>query len=133
LAPELGSRVTKVTYPANGGALRTATNGYSPSGTYDARGFPLGDPLTTWSKDDAVTGSTTAGKITTVSNLLGQTVSYSDVWGTVTTIIYDQVGRVTSTTTTLTSSPSTQTESTITTSTAKSTPSVTPSGPHRPM
>jgi RHS repeat-associated protein len=105
------SRVTQVAYPANGGTARTATNGYSPSGAYDANGVPLGDPLTTWAKDDAVTGSTTAGKITTVSNLLGQTVSYTDVWGTVTTAIYDQVGRVTSTTTKLTSSPDAQTES----------------------
>jgi hypothetical protein len=41
-----------------------------------------GDPLT-----QSVTDST--GTITSVGNLLGQTVSYTDVWGTVTTPTYN--------------------------------------------
>ncbi len=94
------SRVTKVTYPANGGTARTATTSYSSTGTYDTNGVPSGDPLTGWVQDDAVTGSPTSGRITAVSNLLGQSVSYTDVWGTISTALYDQAGRVASTTAT---------------------------------
>jgi YD repeat-containing protein len=38
-----------------------------------------------------------AGTITTKVDLLGRVVSYTDVWGKVTTTAYDQAGRVTQT------------------------------------
>ncbi|WP_306295601.1 MULTISPECIES: RHS repeat-associated core domain-containing protein [Clavibacter] len=56
-----------------------------------------GDPLTGAVSDGSVTGSTSGGTVTTVANLLGQAVKYTDVWGTVTTMSYDAAGRVTST------------------------------------
>lgn len=71
----------------------------SSSGTRTAAfGFAdaSGDPLTVWAQDDAVAGSPTNGRITAVSDLLGRIVSYTDVWGTVTTSSYDLVGRVVS-------------------------------------
>ena len=73
-------------YAAYGGAAaRTATFDYAVAG----------DPLTR-SVSDPV------GTITTVIDLLGRTVSYSDVWGTVTTPAYEaQTGRVLSVTTTI--------------------------------
>ena len=88
------SRITSTTYPANGGTARTATISYSSTGTYDAGGNPLGDPLTVWSQDDGVTGSPTSGRITTTSDLLGQTKTYTDVWGTVSTNFYNILGQV---------------------------------------
>ena len=49
----------------------------------------------------AVVGSPNGSTITTVTDLLGRTVSYTDVWGTVTTPTYDPAsGRVTQITTT---------------------------------
>jgi len=56
-----------------------------------------GDPLAGAVSDGAVTGSTSGGTVTTVANLLGQAVKYTDVWGTVTTMSYDVAGRLTST------------------------------------
>lgn len=83
-------RVTSQTYPDS--PTRTVTYSYTADGT------ATGDPLTTWVKDDSVTG---APKITAISDLLGRTVTYSDVWGTNTTASYDPVtGRVTSVSTT---------------------------------
>ncbi|MFS0794508.1 PA14 domain-containing protein [Microbacterium sp. 1P10AE] len=62
-----------------------------------------------------VTGPTIAGSsnstITTKTDLLGRTTSYTDVWGTVTTPTYEALtGRVLKTTTTGTGIPSTDTE-----------------------
>ena len=93
--------------------------------TYDARGAvtstsvagPAGTPAVTSSTTKPVrvanggyifttTGATIAGSpnnstITTVTDLLGRTVSYADVWGTVTTPTYDPAsGRVTQVSTT---------------------------------
>jgi RHS repeat-associated protein len=73
-------RVTSTSYPAYGtAAARTVTNTYAVGG----------DPLTT-SVADA------AGTLTTVSNLIGETTSSTDVWGTVTTASYNQLGQLTS-------------------------------------
>ena len=55
-----------------------------------------GDPLVVAVHDSASPGT---GTITTVSDLLGRTVSYTDVHDTTTTSSYDQAGRVTGTTT----------------------------------
>ena len=76
------SRVTSRTVPAYGTEpARTITFTYAVGG----------DPLTS-SVTDA------AGTVTTRADLLGRAVSYTDVWGKVTTTAYDQAGRVTSTT-----------------------------------
>jgi RHS repeat-associated protein len=73
-------RVTSTVLSAFGGtAARTVTTNYAVSG----------DPLT-----QTVTDPT--GTITSVGNLLGQTVTYTDVWGTVTTPSYNILGQVTS-------------------------------------
>jgi RHS repeat-associated protein len=52
-----------------------------------------GDPLTQSVSDPT-------GTITSVGNMLGQTVTYTDVWGTVTTPSYNLLGQVTSVSTT---------------------------------
>lgn len=75
----------------SGQTSRTITNGYTS---------PSGDPRTSWMQDDATTGSTTGGRITTTVDLLGRTVATTDVWGTVTTSNYNRLGQITSTTTT---------------------------------
>ncbi|HEX4400221.1 MAG TPA: hypothetical protein VHZ98_02720, partial [Galbitalea sp.] len=60
-----------------------------------------GDPLTTSVRDTTpVPGSPGGDVVTTVSNLLGETVSSTDVWGTVTVSSYNLLGEVTSTTVT---------------------------------
>lgn len=63
------------------------TNGFTSTGASS------GDPLTSWTEDPA-------GRTTTKVDLLGQAVSYTDVWGTLTTAVYDRLGRITSTSTT---------------------------------
>ena len=86
-------RTTQTVYPAFGvGAARTAKFSYTADGTL------TGDPLTTWVQDDSVVGSTNHSRITTITDLLGRTISYNDVWGTITTALYDLAGRLTSTT-----------------------------------
>ncbi len=79
-------RVTQQTHPAFGTSpARTVTNNYAVGG----------DPLTASLSD-------TAGTITAVADLLGRTVTYTDIYGTVTTPSYDLVtGRVTSVSTTV--------------------------------
>jgi RHS repeat-associated protein len=73
-----------VSYPSNAtDPARTVTENYAVSG----------DPLVTSVSDSA-------GTITSVGNLLGQTVTYTDVWGTVTTPSYNILGQVTSVSTT---------------------------------
>ncbi|SDZ12133.1 PA14 domain-containing protein [Herbiconiux ginsengi] len=81
-------RPTTKTSASLAAPVRTTTYGYASSS---------GDPLTSWVQDDRTTGSPTSGRITTVMNLLGQAVSKTDVWGTLTTMAYDILGRVTST------------------------------------
>ena len=78
-------RVQTQTYPAPSPApVRTVTNNYVV-GT---------DPLTSSTSDSA-------GTLTTTTDLLGRTISYTDAFGTVTSTVYDAVtGRVSSVTTT---------------------------------
>ncbi|WP_190278759.1 PA14 domain-containing protein [Cellulomonas sp. B6] len=74
-------RVTTVTYPAEGPTpARTVTTSYAVGG----------DPLTQATSDTAAPGS---GTTTTKVDLLGRVVSYTDVWGVVTTTSYDAAGR----------------------------------------
>ena len=85
--------VTSQSYPAlDGNAAYTVTDGYYADG---ATASPLVDTTSS-----PVTGSTNGGTITTVTNLDGQVTSYTDVWGTVTTDAYNQVGQLTGQTTT---------------------------------
>jgi RHS repeat-associated protein len=80
--------------------------------TFDARGRPVttvypafgGSPARTVTHTHAVAGnplvssvSDPAGTITTIVDLLGRVVSYTDVWDKTTTTGYDQLGRVTQT------------------------------------
>ena len=77
-------RVTKVAYSGVGATpARTVSSVYSGSS---------GDPLVS-SVSDSV------GTITTTTDLLGQILSYKDVWGTVTTSQWDRTGRLTTTST----------------------------------
>jgi YD repeat-containing protein len=73
-------------------AMLTSTT-WQPNGIASENYAVSGDPLT-----QSVTDS--SGTITSVGNLLGQTVSYTDVWGTVTTPTYNLRGQVTSVSTT---------------------------------
>lgn len=77
-------RTIEVTYPAYGDtAARTATFTHAVAG----------DPLTSRAEDPA-------GAITTTVDLLGRTVSYTDVWGAVTTTGYNLLGQATTSTVT---------------------------------
>ncbi|MES2170962.1 MAG: PA14 domain-containing protein [Actinomycetota bacterium] len=77
-------RVTSVAYPAfDGSPARTVTNLYSVGG----------DPLTGSVSDSS-------GTITSVTDLLGRTVKYTDALGTVTQTSYNILGQVTQTATT---------------------------------
>ncbi len=85
-------RVTKTTVPAYGGEPGRTT-------MYTYTWTPTG--LVTAVSDNAVTASPNGSKITTTTDLLGRTTSYTDVFNTVTTPTYqDLTGRVTSVTTT---------------------------------
>ncbi|GAA0592893.1 hypothetical protein GCM10010394_22720 [Streptomyces crystallinus] len=78
-------RVVKRSAPAYGGkAARSVITDWAVGG----------DPLTSKATDDS-------GSITTVIDLLGQEVSYTDVNGVTSTARYDQVGRLISDTTTI--------------------------------
>jgi len=60
-----------------------------------------GNPLISYAQDGAITGSPNGSRITTTSDLLGRTTSYTDVWNTVTTPTYEaRTGRVLSVSTT---------------------------------
>ena len=83
-------RMATQTMKGLGTSARTITYAYTGAD---------GNPLVSSVKDDRTVGSTTQGKITTVVDLLGRTTSSTDVWDTDTTIKYDRLGRVVSTTT----------------------------------
>ena len=84
------SRAATSTTPAYGNSpARTVTNNYAVGG----------DPLVSSTTDGAVAGSPNGSTITTQIDLLGQSVSYTDVWNTVTTTSYDRTGKVTAVTT----------------------------------
>lgn len=76
------SRTTEVDYPAYGASpARIATFSYTHDGTL------TGDPLTSWAEDEA-------GRITTVTDLLGRVVKYTDVWGVQATSNYNRLGQL---------------------------------------
>lgn len=86
---------TCMTYDARGRLTQKVIPAF---GTQPARmltyNFAVGNgPLTTSVTD--VTGTDPPSTITTVSDLLGQMVSYTDVWGKSTAYSYDQAGRQT--------------------------------------
>ena len=85
-------RTTSTVFSAYGStASRTATFNYASGG----------NPLVTYSEDGSVAGSPNGSRITTVSDLLGRTKTYTDVWNTVTTPTYEaRTGRVLSVLTT---------------------------------
>jgi RHS repeat-associated protein len=109
-APASGTAVTsEVIYDAAGRVV-ASRNGADPwtCTSYDARGRVVtvavpalnGAPARTVSTNYAVGGnplvsavSDATGAITTVVDLLGRVTSYTDTSGTVTTTVYDQVGR----------------------------------------
>lgn len=103
-------RVMKQTIPAFGVDTtgRALTYTYSAGG-YDSNNNQVGDPLTATVTDSTQTSTPTHGTITTVIDLDGSTVSYTDTLGTVTTTAYNQALQVTSATATLPDS-STHTE-----------------------
>lgn len=85
-------RSAGVTFPASGTIpARSVTSGYTSDGTAS------GDPRTTSVTDSSITGSPTSGAVTTVLDLLGRAVGYTDVWGLSTTTTYDLAGYVTQT------------------------------------
>jgi len=73
-------RVTSVAYPAGGGQpARTVTTTYTVTAT----------GVRTTVSDGAVAGSPNGSTITTELDLLGRTISSTDVWGTTTVPTYD--------------------------------------------
>jgi RHS repeat-associated protein len=96
---DTAGRVSTVSYPAfgTGGVTRTVTYNYAVVPI----GGTTGDPLTTTVSDDApIPGSLHGDVVQSVSNLLGQTVSSTDVWGTTTVPQYNLLGQVISSVTT---------------------------------
>ncbi len=72
-------RINQQTYPKNDGTgTRTVTTTYTPT----AAGISVA------TADGSVSGSPNGGKVTTVTDLLGRAVSYTDVWGAVTTTTF---------------------------------------------
>ncbi|MBX3100119.1 MAG: VCBS repeat-containing protein [Salinibacterium sp.] len=92
-----------VTFDVRG---RVSTSYFSAFGASPARTVTYnyasgGNPLATYVEDGAVAGSPNGSRISTTVDLLGRTVSYTDVWNTVTTPSYAALtGRVTSVSTT---------------------------------
>lgn len=80
---------TCMTYDARGRAVLTTVPGYNgqPGRTITNNYAVGGNPLITATTDDQ-------GTITSVSDLLGRNVSYTDVRGNVTTSVYDDQGRL---------------------------------------
>ncbi|TIH31226.1 PA14 domain-containing protein, partial [Subtercola vilae] len=88
------NRATKTVYPAYGGQpARTVTVSFTDTGA------ATGNPLKGSATDDSIASTTTGGKISTTTDLLGRTVTYTDVWNTVTTPTYNAIGQVISTST----------------------------------
>ncbi|QWL29453.1 PA14 domain-containing protein [Rathayibacter toxicus] len=82
-------RSVSVTYPATDTvAARTVNHRYTSDGTSG------GDPRVVVVADSSVTGSPTDGTVTTVTDLLGRTTRYTDVWNVVTETTYDLTGNV---------------------------------------
>jgi len=86
-----GRVVSSTTVGQTGSTSRTTSTTYTPSAT----------GMTVAVSDGAVSGSPNGSTTTTVTDLLGRTTSYTDVWGTVTTYAYESLtGRLLSTSTT---------------------------------
>jgi YD repeat-containing protein len=83
------SRPTTTTYPATVDDPGTPINEALPARTVTNTYAVGGNPLITSTND-------TTGTISTTTDLLGRTVSYTDIHGTVTTSAYTQDGRITS-------------------------------------
>ncbi|KQY48005.1 hypothetical protein [Cellulomonas sp. Root137] len=128
-APAVGSAVeSKVVYDQYGRTIGTWTSGDDTKWTcttYDKRGrvtettYPDGrtvtnnykvdrDPLTTSVRDSEVS-SPNGGTVTTRIDLLGRVTSYTDVWGVTTETEYDNAGRPSMSTTTVTTAGATST------------------------
>lgn len=91
------------TFDARGRSTSTVFSafGTSPARTATYTYASGGNPLISYAEDGAVAGSPNGSRITTVSDLLGRTTSYTDVWNTVTTPAYEsRTGRVLSVSTT---------------------------------
>ncbi|WP_146242808.1 PA14 domain-containing protein [Curtobacterium sp. MCBD17_019] len=87
-------------YDTRGRTVKTTTSAFNGQpGSTETTSYSA-DGLTTAVTDNGVTGSPNGATVTTRTDLLGQTVSYTDVWGTTTTSQYDAAGRVTSVTAT---------------------------------
>lgn len=89
---DLRGRTTSTVFSAFGASpARTAIFNYASGG----------NPLVSYVEDGAVTGSPNGSRITTQTDLLGRSTSYTDVWNTVTVPSYEPLtGRVTSVSTT---------------------------------
>ncbi|TIH32271.1 PA14 domain-containing protein, partial [Subtercola vilae] len=88
------NRAIKTVYPAYGGQpARTVTVSFTDTGA------ATGNPLKGSVVDDSIASTTTGGKISGTSDLLGRAVNYTDVWNTVTTPTYNAIGQVISTST----------------------------------
>ncbi|PDQ34879.1 MAG: hypothetical protein B5766_08950 [Candidatus Lumbricidophila eiseniae] len=89
-----GDRVWScISYDDRGRVIRTTGAEGVTTTSYTSDGTAGGDPLVGWVEDSN-------GRVTTRVDLLGRVVRYQDVWGTVTTTGYNDLGQpVTSTTT----------------------------------
>lgn len=85
---------------------RPTSTVFSPYGSIGARTATYnyasgGNPLVAFVEDGTVTGSPNGSRITTTTDLLGRVTQYTDVWNTITNMVYEsQTGRVTSVSTT---------------------------------
>ncbi|WP_172582636.1 PA14 domain-containing protein [Subtercola boreus] len=100
-------RIIQTSYPAYGtGATqqpaRTVTTAYTGANN---------DPLTGSVTDSSLaTNTTNAGRVAATIDLLGRTVSYADVWNTITTSTLNAIGQTTKTVTIANASSATTTE-----------------------
>ncbi|GGE96796.1 hypothetical protein D9V28_07205 [Mycetocola zhadangensis] len=87
-----GQKIKETAFGGSGVPPRTVVTNSTPA-------TEVGEKVTV--SDGAVSGSPNGSTITTITNLIGQTIKYEDVWGTVTTASYDpRTGRLVSSTTT---------------------------------
>jgi RHS repeat-associated protein len=91
-------RASQVVYSATNAGVGTPAG--SPSRTVTSNFAVNGDPLITSVHDDAAISGLPAGSdtVTTVSDMDGNTVGYTDVYGTSTKSVYNQAGQLMSTT-----------------------------------
>jgi large repetitive protein len=94
-------RVLQTTIPdaSYTGGSQVKTISYTSTGLYNS-GIPTGDPTTTSIQDNGVIGAPTLAPVTTVTDLLGRMVQYTDVWGTLTKNKFNTLNQLTETTVT---------------------------------